>query len=279
MNVLDKGKRETLVRCFVEGVGVRSAARIVGCSKRTSQLLLQEVGLKCSNLLDVKLLSLNTQKIQIDEIWQFVQKKNRQMTKSDNVNRVGDFWTFVAIDADSRLVISYLVGKRNHHTANKFINDLSLRLNKRVQISTDKLQAYVNAIGNVYGNYVDFSQIKRGFKVGDPDQKYCSTSYVERSNLTMRMSISRMRRLSLTFAKKVSNLDNAIALHFAYYNFCRLHQTIRCTPAMEAGVTPHLWSVSDLLEWEIQPPPVISQKPYIESFNIKLLKESLKQAI
>jgi IS1 family transposase len=189
---------------------------------------------------------------------------------TDNLNELGDQWVFVALDADSKLIPSFLVGKRTASNAVAFIDDLSQRLNNRVQLSSDSLTAYPDAIELAFGSEVDYGQVVKAYEAepigpgryspphvisaertviaGNPDVKKISTSYIERQNLTMRMQMRRFTRLTNAFSKKLENLKAAVALHFAHYNFVRIHQTLRVTPAMAAGITDHLWTVKDLID-------------------------------
>jgi len=212
---------------------------------------------------------LNCRRLQVDEIWTYVQKKQRHMTAKDDPRRVGDMWTFVAIDADTKLVPAYRVGKRDLPTAKAFMMDLSGRVANRVQISSDALRAYVDATEQAFGADVDYGQIVKYYEAepvgpgrysppkvvranrelisGAPNYRYISTSFVERQNLTMRMSMRRFTRLTNAFSKKIENLKAAVALHFAHYNFMRVHKTLRVTPAMEAKITDHVWEWDELL--------------------------------
>lgn len=216
-----------------------------------------------------KMRNLPCQLIQVDEIWSFVQKKQRHMTAMDDPNRVGDQYTFVALDPETKLIPSYRVGKRDLKNAVAFLNDLSGRLKNRIQLPSDALAAYVDATEQAFGLDIDYGQIVKSYEAepvgpgrysppevvsatrisikGDPDVALISTSLVERQNLTMRMSMRRFTRLTNAFSKKLENLKAAVALHFAHYNFVRVHSTIRVTPAMEAGVTDRLWTIRDLL--------------------------------
>jgi len=213
---------------------------------------------------------LNCKRIQVDEIWSYVQKKQRRITPADDPRRVGDQWTFVAIDPATKLVPTYRVGKRDGATAVEFLNDLSGRLANRVQLSSDGLTTYIDAVEQAFGADVDYGQIvkfyeaepigpgrysppqvvrtERAVIAGDPNQKHISTSMIERQNLTMRMGMRRFTRLTNAFSKKVENLRAAVALHFAHYNFVRIHRTLRVTPAMAGGVTDRLWSLGELVE-------------------------------
>lgn len=207
--------------------------------------------------------------LQADEIWCYVGKKQRHIKPDDDKSKVGDFWTWVAIDADTKLVPSFHVGKRTVIDAHAFVCDLSARVNNRIQLSTDGLSTYVEAVEAGFGGDIDYGQIIKAYEaepigpgrysppkvtsvkkstiVGLPDEDHISTSYVERQNLTMRMQMRRFTRLTNGFSKKVENLKAAVALHFCHYNFVRVHRSLRVTPAMAAGVTDRLWSVEDLV--------------------------------
>lgn len=229
------------------------------------------MGNTCHAFMDSELRDLDCKRLQADEIWCYVGKKKKNMTPEDNPNEVGDFWTFVALDADTKLVPCYHVGKRTLEDTTAFITDLESRLSKRIQLSTDGLATYRIAVDLAFGTEIDYAQVIKSFEVeagipegkyspgevvsvkksqivGSPDPAHVSTSYVERQNLTMRMNIRRFTRLTNGFFKKVDNLKAAVALHFTDYNFCRIHQSLKVTPAMEAGVTGKLWTVNDLLD-------------------------------
>lgn len=270
MNKLDTKKRAQIVAALVEGCSIRSTVRMTGASKNTIQKLLLELGAACSEYLDKNLVNLNSKRIQCDEIWQFVgaKQKNIPAAKRDQFG-IGDVWTWVAIDADSKLICSWLLGKRDPGCATEFIRDLASRLRNRVQLTTDGLKVYLNAVADGFGEDIDYAMIvkvygndpegqkryspavctscKREAKIGKPDEKHISTSYIERQNLTMRMSMRRFTRLTNAFSKKLENHIASIALHCMYYNFVRIHQSLRVTPAMQAGVTNRLWSIEDLI--------------------------------
>ncbi|MGO8954970.1 MAG: hypothetical protein ACLP1W_19995 [Rhodomicrobium sp.] len=236
----------------------------------TIMRLMVRVGEGCAKLADEQMRELNCQRLQMDEIWAYVGKKQRHVTAADDKSQVGDMWTFVALDADTKLVPAYRIGKRDLETATAFVGDLSARLLNRVQLSSDALAAYVEAIEEAFGAGVDYGQIVKIYEAepigpgryspphvtaaqrrvitGRPDVSHISTSFIERQNLTMRMSMRRFTRLTNAFSKKVENLKAAVALHFAHYNLVRLHKTLRVTPAMAAGVTDRLWSIEELVE-------------------------------
>jgi IS1 family transposase len=270
MNLLPREKQLAIVTALVEGVSVRGTSRMTGVTVETILKLLVKVGAGSAALLDETMRELPCERLEIDELWAFVEKKQRNVRESDDASRVGDTWTYVAIDATTKLVPCFMTGKRNDATTRAFINDLASRLQYRVQISTDGLRMYASAIRSAFGGNVDYATIVKSYEsdadgpgrysppkvtstektpvFGAPIADLVSTSYVERQNLTMRMQIRRFTRLTNAHSKKLENHGAAIALHFAHYNFCRIHTTIRCTPAMAAGVSPTVWSLGELLE-------------------------------
>ena len=270
MNRLSIERRTQAIGCLVEGSSIRSVERITGIHRDTIMRLMFGVGNACDRLMRDQMKDLCCRRVQVDEIWTYVGKKQRFVTKRDNPRRVGDMWTFVALDADSKLVPTYRVGRRDLVTTTAFMSDLSNRLMNRVQLSSDAMNAYVDATERAFGTDVDYAQIvkvyeaepigpgryspprvvdtERSVVMGRPDPRHVSTSFVERQNLTMRMNMRRFTRLTNAFSKKVENLRAAVALHFAHYNFVRVHQSVRTTPAMAAGVTNRLWKVEELVE-------------------------------
>jgi transposase-like protein/IS1 family transposase len=263
-------KATMVLKLLVEGTSVRSIERVTQVHRDTIIRLLILAGERCSRLLDEKMRGLKCNFIECDEIWTFCFKKQRRVRKADPAE-FGDQWVFVALDAETKLVPSFCIGKRSAATTATFIDDLSQRIENRAQITTDGFRFYVNAIERSFGADVDFAQLVKLYgdygqhdhaakyspspiveviskvRQGEPDADHISTSYVERQNLTMRMQMRRFTRLTNAFSKKLENLKAAIALHFAYYNFCRVHKTLRVTPCMEAKVTDHVWSVAELL--------------------------------
>jgi IS1 family transposase len=269
-NVLKTEKRTTIIAALVEGNSIRATARMVGVSKDTVSKLQVEIGAACARYQHEVLRDLPSRRVQVDEIWSFVYAKAKNVPQRLSGRfGVGDVWTYTAIDADSKLCISWLVGPRDGGTATEFMQDVASRLSKRIQLSTDGHVMYLDAVEDAFGASVDYAMIQKiyasdpkderryspavciGCKKlrvqGDPDPKHVSTSYVERQNLTMRMSMRRFTRLTNAFSKKLENHVAAVALHFMYYNFCRIHQTLRITPAMAAGVTKTPWTVEDLV--------------------------------
>ena len=265
MNRLSLSRRTQIINCLVEGNSIRSTERMTNTHRDTIMRLLVQVGEGCAAIMDKQMHNFSCGRIQVDEIWSYVGKKQARLTREDDRDRLGDMWTFVALDSDTKLVPSYLVGKRNRQNAAAFMVDLSERLTNRVQLSSDALNTYVDAVERAFGADVDYGQavkiyeaeptgpgryspprVKRQQKtvvVGNPNQCHISTSLVERQNLTMRMSMRRFTRLTNAFSKKVENLRAAVSLHFAHYNFVRIHKTLRMTPAMAAGVSDRLWSL------------------------------------
>jgi len=270
MNKLSLDKQTAVVSALVEGTSIRSVERMTGIHRDTIMRLVLRIGKGCQRLMDERLRGLTSRHIQLDEIWCFVGKKQRHVRESDDPSSVGDFWTWVAIDADTKLIPTFKVGKRDAATAQNFIDDLQSRLTNRVQLSSDGLRLYVEAVEESFGSDVDYAQIvksyeaepigpgrysppkvvsvKKEYITGNPDLGIASTSFVERQNLTMRMAMRRFTRLTNAFSKKVENLRAAAALHFAHYNFVRVHRTLRVTPSMEAGVTDRLWNIRELVE-------------------------------
>lgn len=269
MNILSKEKQVAAISGLVEGLSIRSVERMTGIHRDTIMRLALRVGQNCEKLLDESMRGLSCKYIELDEIWCYVGKKQRHLKKTDNRATLGDQWVFVAIDAESKLIPAYKIGKRDLPTAYDFLADLSGRVSNRVQLSSDALSAYVEAIEMSFGAGVDYGQVVKTYEAdaigpgrysppkviaadrfvisGQPQVERISTSYVERNNLTMRMQMRRFTRLTNGFSKKLENLKAAVALHFAHYNFCRIHSSLRVTPAMEAGITRHPWTIADFL--------------------------------
>ncbi|CBE68398.1 conserved protein of unknown function [Candidatus Methylomirabilis oxygeniifera] len=271
MNRLSKDKRAQVVAALVEGNSIRSTVRMTGVAKGTVLKLLADLGAACSEYQRQVLVNLRCKRIQCDEIWSFCYAKEKNVPEHmKGKPGVGDVWTWTAMDADSKLMISWLVGERDAGYATEFINDLAARLATRVQLTTDGLKVYLEAIEGAFGADIDYAQLVKLFGEapeqekryspsqctgcqkrridGSPDPRHVSTSFVERQNLTMRMSMRRFTRLTNAFSKKVENLEAAVALHFMWYNFGRIHQTLRVTPAMQAGVSDHVWTIEEILD-------------------------------
>lgn len=276
VNMLSDEDRTVVIGALVEGSSIRSIERQTCIYRNTIMRLGVRVGEECQRIMDAKMRNLSCKRLELDEIWGYVAKKQRHVDKKDPKTLVGDMWTFVAIDADTKLVPCYRVGKRDARTANAFLIDLAARLKSRVQISTDALKAYIDAVERGFGGEVDYGQIVKSYATkegdetagasqrkysppevvkitksvinGDPDMDLVSTSYVERQNLTMRMQIRRLTRLTNAFSKKLRNFKAAIGLHYAAYNFVRIHGTLKATPAMAAGVAERPWTIRELVE-------------------------------
>jgi IS1 family transposase len=272
-NILAIEKQVTVASMLAEGSSIRAIERVTGIHRDTVMRLGVKVGQGCARLLDAKMRDLGCRHLQFDEIWGFVGKKQRRVSPDDNP-KVGDVWTFCAIDAETKLVPSFKVGKRDLVTANAFVGDVAKRVKGRVQISSDGLRAYAESIEQSFGAEVDYAQIIKTYASDsgsnqNPERKYSpprissseklritgnpvydlvSTSYIERLNATTRTHMRRLTRLTLAFSKKRENFEAAVALHFAYYNFVKIHKTLRCTPAMAAGVEKSLWTVGNLVE-------------------------------
>jgi IS1 family transposase len=273
-NNLTTEKKVQAISMLAEDSSIRAIERIIGVHRDTIMRLGVRVGEACAKIHEGKMRDLSCQNIQVDELWGFVGKKDKAVIDSET--GVGSVWTFIAIDSDSKLIPSYLVGQRDGDHTKAFIADLASRIKNRVQISSDGLQAYIDAviIGFGRGNS-DYGQIVKTYSVshlgnfkeaakryspaevvkvernticGTPDRDLISTSHVEKQNHTLRMHCRRLTRLTNAFSKKWENFEAAVALNFAYYNFCKIHGAIRCTPAMAAGVESSQWSVAELIE-------------------------------
>jgi IS1 family transposase len=273
MNMLSQAKQAAILKALTEGSSIRSTARMVGVSKTTVLRLLVEVGGLCAIYQDHKLRNIPCRRLEADEIWAFVGAKQRNATRPGD----GDIWTFTALDADTKLMVSWLVGPRTIENAHRFMHDLHSRLAQRVQLTTDGNSQYISAVEGAFGwQGCDFSQLVKYYAadhgpggrysppvctgidktlvMGNPDPTHVSTSFVERQNLTLRMSARRFTRLTNAFSKKIENHAHAVALHFMVYNFCRPHGTltraakgVHTTPAMAAGVGDHVWTVDELV--------------------------------
>lgn len=272
MNKLPIEKRVQIVNLLVEGSSLRSISRIADVSINTVTKMLVDVGRACQKFHDEKVRDVKSKKIQCDEIWAFCYAKQK------NVNikmpeGSGDVWTWTAIDADSKLIISWNVGNREASTACAFMNDVAERLVNKIQLTTDGYKAYLTAVEGAFGNNIDYAMLQKLYGndydanrterkysaaqcigtetyviTGNPEVKDISTSYVERQNLTMRMHMRRFTRLTNAFSKKIENHMYAVALHFVYYNFVKQHKTLRITPAMAAGITKRFMSIEDIVK-------------------------------
>lgn len=265
-------KRTQIIASLVEGNSIRATCRMTGAAKGTVLKLLADVGMVCFEYQDKVLRNLPCKKIQCDEIWSFCYAKEKNVPDDKKGQfGYGDVYTWTALCADTKLVPSWYIGKRDAQSAKVFMLDLAGRLKDRVQLTTDGHKAYLVAVENVFGANIDYSQLVKLYgnlqgekearysppvcngtmtmKInGHPDPYNVSTSYVERQNLTMRMSMRRFTRLTNAFSKKIENLGYAVALHFMYYNFCRIHQSLRITPAMAAGISNHVWDLEEIIK-------------------------------
>lgn len=286
MHRLSLTDRARILNLLVEGNSLRATARIMDVSRNTVDKLLKEVGAACQKYQDEALRNLPCKRVQCDEIWSFVYAKEKNLPKAKAApETAGDVWTWVAIDADTKLVPCWMIGPRNSLAAHEFIGDLADRLANRVQLTTDGLKAYLQAVEDHFGGGIDYAMLVKlygqpkgaenerryspavckgavkGVVEGDPDEAHISTSYIERQNLTMRMSMRRFTRLTNGFSKKVEMHMHAISLHYMYYNFGRIHKSLRVTPAMEAGVADHVWSLEEIAA--LAPEPVVGKRgPY-----------------
>ena len=287
MNKLSTERRAQILGMMVEGNSIRAIVRMTGASKNTIVKLLEDAGEAFSAYQDRVLRDLPCKRLQLDEIWAFCYAKQRNVQFAKAApEEAGDIWTWVALDAETKLVPSWRVGDRSGETAIEFVCDLSKRLANRVQVTSDGHRAYLEAVEAGFGADVDYAQLIKlygevphpagryspaqiqGSKTfcctGNPDPRHISTSYVERQNLTMRMSMRRFTRLSNGFSKKAENHAHSVAIHFMHYNFVRIHQSLRVTPAMAAGVTSKLWSLTDMVrvieEWEERHSPRLADR-------------------
>ena len=272
MNRLNKEEMVRVVACLVEGNSLRATVRMTGVHRTTIQKLLVELGAACSEYQDKAFRNLKCQRIQCDEIWSFCYAKDKNVPEElKGKHGIGSVWTWVALDPDTKLVPCWFVSSRDASAAYHFMHDLSGRLANRVQLTTDGHKAYLTAVEDAFGADIDFAQLQKIYGVapvdnaeiryspaqcmgarraiisGRPDHRHISTSHTERQNLTMRMQMRRFTRLTNAFSKKIENHEAAIALHYMHYNFARVHQTLRVTPAMEAGIADHVWNLGEIV--------------------------------
>jgi IS1 family transposase len=272
MNQLSTEKRAAVIAALVEGNSLRATSRMTGVARMTVEKLLRDLGAACAAYHDATVRGLKSRRIQCDEIWAFIGAKAKNVTPEQRAAGWGDCWTWTAIDADTKLIVSYMLGPRKPATAYDFMHDVASRLANRVQLTTDSMKFYLNAVDFAFGTEIDYAMLEKHYASvkrpenavakysppkmtgmtaatisGNPDRRHISTSYVERQNLTMRMHMRRFGRLTNAFSKKVEMHGHAVALHFMHYNFCRIHQTLRVTPAMEAGLTNHPWDIEELI--------------------------------
>lgn len=270
MNRLPVETRARIIGCLVEGMSMRATTRLIGCSINTITKLLVDLGTACAIYQNETLRNLTCKRVQVDEIWAFCGSKAKNTPTEKRAEGYGDIWTWVAIDADTKLVPSWYVGGRDAECANEFIGDLAGRIKNRVQLTSDGHKPYLQAVENAFGGAVDYAMLVKlygaahgsqqerrysageccgavkGTVCGNPDEKHVSTSFVERQNLSLRMGNRRFTRLTNGFSKKVENHAHALAIYYMHYNFGRIHKTLRVTPAMEAGVAQHVWSLEEI---------------------------------
>jgi IS1 family transposase len=270
MNKLTRDKQAQVIAALVEGTSVNATVRMTGAAKNTILKLLADLGHACVEYQDKALRNLACKRIQCDEIWQFCYAKEKNVPADKRGQfGFGDVWTWVAIDADTNLIPPFMLGSRDARTAKAFMDDLAARLTKRIQLTTDGLNVYVDAVEGAFGADVDYAMLVKIYGAsqdevryspaecigcetrimnGKPKSEHISTSFVERQNLTMRMGMRRFTRPTNGFSKKIENHFWAIAIHFMHYNFCRIHKTLRVTPTMEAKVTDHVWTIEEMLD-------------------------------
>jgi IS1 family transposase len=276
-NILSIEKQTMAIHALAEGNSIRSIRsirsieRMTGIHRDTIMRLGVKVGEACASLLDEKMQNLELGSIEVDEIWGFIGKKQKQVTRADDRHLVGDVWTYIALDVKTKLIPSYFIGKRDAYHTNAFMMDLSARVKNRVQLSSDSLASYAAAVERGFGSGVDYGQIVKTYAtderypqgkyspaevvsvaktaiMGTPNHAEICTSHIEKQNHTLRMHCRRLTRLTNAFSKKLTNFKAAIGLNFAYYNFVKTHGAIRCTPAMAAGIMPSALTVRDLVE-------------------------------
>jgi IS1 family transposase len=271
MNQLDANRRSQVLAALCEGNSIRSITRMFGVGKNTVARSLLRAGAACAQYQDKALRNLPCKRIQCDEIWSFVGVKDKNVP-GDKQGKFGfgSVWTWTAMDADTKLMASWMIGDRSAFAAQEFMHDLAGRLSSRIQLTTDGYNVYVNAVESAFGSEIDYAMLvkiygetaeaekryspaecigcERKGITGKPDSKHISTSFIERQNLTMRMHMRRFTRLTNAFSKRIEHHIAAVSLHFMYYNFVRIHQTLRITPAMAAGVTDHVWEISDIVK-------------------------------
>jgi IS1 family transposase len=273
MNRISTEDRARVISCLVEGNSIRATVRMTGIAKNTVAKLLVDIGLACSEYQDKAFVNLPCKHIQCDEIWSFVASKEKNTSAEKKEQGHGDCWTWTALCPDTKLIPCWFVGDRSANSAYHFMHDLAPRLAKRVQLTTDGHKAYLEAVEDAFGSEIDYAMLvkiygntngngvpaevryspaqcmgaRKAVISGNPDRNHISTSHSERSNLSIRMGMRRFTRLTNAFSKKLENHEHALALYFMYYNFARIHQTLRVTPAMEAGIADHVWSLEEIV--------------------------------
>jgi IS1 family transposase len=276
-NVISMTKRVAVISALVEGCSIRSTVRMTGVSKGAIIRLVESVGKACAEYHETVVRNVKAKRVQVDEIWSFIGCKQKNVTaeKIERDGICGDVWTFTAIEADTKLVISWMVGQRDAGFASAFLQDVEARLANRIQLTTDGHKMYLIAVDDAFGGSIDYAMLVKIYGrdlegntryspatcigaipqtvTGNPDPKHVSTSYVERQNLNMRMGVRRFTRLTNAFSKKIENHAHMIAIWHMYYNFARVHQTLRVTPAMEAGISSHTWSIREIAALNASP--------------------------
>jgi len=275
MNTLPNEKKTLILSLLSEGNSIRAIERMSGVHRDTIMRLTVSVGEQCAEFLNREMVNLRVGRLQVDEIWTFVGKKQKRLKEEEATNpELGDQYVFVALDADTKLIPAFRVGKRTSRLATSFMMELNTRINTIFQLSTDSFPGYRDAVDRVFGEDIHYGQVHKMYNeepqnekryspaqiirviinpiTGYPDRKHISTSFVERQNLTMRMQMRRFTRLTNAYSKKLENLNGALALHFWHYNFARVHESLRVTPAMQAGLTKHIWSWERFLNYEEQ---------------------------
>jgi len=270
MNQLATSKRSQVVAALVEGTSINATCRMTGVAKHTVLKLLKDLGCAAASYHDDHVRNLRVRRVQCDEIWAFVYAKQKNVSFEQMQQGAGDVWTWTAIDADTKLIISYTLGDRGAGTAQVFMRDVASRIANRIQLTTDGHRVYAEAVEDAFGADIDYAMLvkiygasndspesryspatcigcRTGVLAGNPDPQHISTSFVERQNLSMRMGMRRFTRLTNGFSKKLENHGHAVALYFMHYNYCRVHKSLRVTPAMEAGLTDHVWTLEELL--------------------------------
>src|SRR5438309_5923270 len=270
MNRLPIAKQTAIVSALVEGNSINATCRMLGVGKHTVLRLLRNLGCACAAYHDSHVRNLRVRRVQCDEVWAFIYAKQKNVTLEQMQQGAGDVWTWTAICADTKLIISYTLGDRGAGTATAFMQDVAARITNRVQLTTDGHHVYVDAVEDAFGADIDYAMLQKiygapsdaemrryspatcigcqpALATGHPDPDHISTSFVERSNLSMRMGMRRFTRLTNGFSKRLENHGHMVALYFMHYNFCRVHKTLRVTPAMEAGLTDHVWSLEEMI--------------------------------
>ena len=270
MNRLAIDKRSQVVAALVEGTSINATCRMTGVAKHTVLKLLKDIGCACAAYHNTHVRNLRVRRVQADEIWSFVYGKDKNLTLEQVQAGMGSVWTWTALDADTKLIVSYMLGDRGAATAQSFMRDVAGRIANRIQLTTDGHRVYAEAVEDAFGAEIDYAMLvkiygassenpesryspatcigcRTGVLAGNPDTDHISTSFVERQNPSMRMGMRRFTRLTNAFSKKLENHGHMVALYFMHYNYCRVHKTLRVTPAMEAGLTDHVWEIEELI--------------------------------